>query len=226
MFRSDEEMAVRDAKSLEVKRAFERAQVGVIHQRNPGMPHCSVIAYLNYGFGGQRQVTVTIEDDGDCRVFMSKLYQVPEGKTGGDIDLGPVPLLFTLPGTTPEVGEAIVRRVREASVQDSESVPVKLFEPPEPPVLVSSLQSLGDLIDAYQQHYFCKAYSDLLIEVLKRVGKVNHRGEEWCVESGGHVSHSVSAPGSKPVFAPDGQPVIYTNAAHIRLAPFLDDRRV
>src|SRR3954470_11685375 len=42
-------------------------------------------------------------------------YVVPKGKTGADIDVGEMPLLFALPGTTPGIGDAIVRRVREES---------------------------------------------------------------------------------------------------------------
>jgi hypothetical protein len=226
MLRSDEQMAVRDAKSLEIKQAFERAQVGVAHQRHPGMPYSSVIAYLNYGYRWQRQVMVSVEDNGDCRVFMTGLYAVPEGKTGGGIDVGSIPLLFALPGTTPDLGHAIVRRVREESVKDSESMPTKLYEPPKPPVPLSELRSLGDLIDAYEKHDLCKPYSDLLVEVLKKVGKVNHRGEVWFVDLGVHVCHLATAPSSKPGVGPDGQPVVYTNAAHIRLGPFLESDRV
>lgn len=78
------------------------------------------------------------------------------------------------------------------------------------------------MIDAYEKHYFCKPYSDLLIQVLKKIGRVNHRGEEWSLDVGGHVCHTETAPGSKPIVGPDGQPVVYTNAAHIRLDPFLE----
>lgn len=137
MLHSDEQMVVRDAKSREIKQAFERAQVGVVYHSDPGAPHPSIIAYLNYGYGWQRQVIVTVEDNGDCRVFMSRLYEVPEGKSGADIDIGTVPLLFSLSGTTPYLGDMLVRQVREASVKDSERLPTKLIEQPNPPVSLS-----------------------------------------------------------------------------------------
>ncbi len=222
MLRSEEQMAIREAKSQEIKQAFERAQVGVVHHSHPGAPHSSIVAYLNHGYGWQRQVIVAVEDNGDCRVFMSRLYDVPEGKTGADIDIGTVPLLFTLPGTSPNLADVLVRQVREASVKDSETIPTKLVEQPKPPVPLSEFRSLGDLIDAYEKHYFCKPYSDLLIQVLKKIGRVNHRGEEWSLDLGEHVCHTETAPESKPILGPDGKPVVYTNASHIRLDPFLE----
>ncbi len=223
MDRSYEEMAVRDARSEEIKLAFEGAHVGVVYQRNPGMPYSSVIAYLNYGFGGQRQVIVTIEDNGDCRVFMTKLYDVPPGKKGSEIDPGEIPLLLALPGTTVNLGETIVRKVREASIESSETMPTKLFEHPDPPIPIREFTTLGDLIDAYEAHYFCTPYSDQLARILGMMGKVSHKGEEWFVDFGGHIFHSETAPGSKPILDADGKPVVYTNAANIRLAPFLHD---
>jgi hypothetical protein len=222
MLRSDEQMAVRDAKTCEIKQAFERAQVGVVHHSHPDAPHSSIVAYLSYGYGWQRQVIVTVEDNGDCRVFMSRLYEVPGGKTGADIVIGKVPLLFNLSGTTPDLGDVLVRRVREASITDSERMSTKLIEQPNPPVPLSDLRSLGDLIDAYEKQNFCKPYSDLLIQVLKKIGRVNHRGEDWFLEVGGHVCHTETAPESKPIVGPDGQAVVHTDASHIRLDPFLE----
>ncbi len=223
MDRYDEEMAVRDARSDEIIRAFQRAQLGVVHQRSPGMPYSSVIAYINYGFGGQRQVIVTVEDSGDCQVFLTKLYEVPVGETGRGIDVGQVPLLIAFSGTTPNLGETIVRRVRQASMESSETIPTKLFDAPQPPIPIRELKTLGDLIDAYEAHYLCEPYSDLLRNVLGKMGKVSHKGEEWFVEYAGHICHSETAPGSKPVLHPDGEPVVYTNAVNVRLAPFLGD---
>ena len=223
MNRSDEKMAIRDARSEEIKRAFEQAQVGVVYRRNPGMPYSSIVAYLNYGYGGQRQVIVTVEDNGDCRVFMTKLYEVPEGKKGSDIDPGEMPLLFGLPGTTPSLGEIVVRKVREASIESSETMPTRFFAPPDPPIPIDDLTTLGDLIDAYELNFFCEPYSDLLVRILGTLGKVTHKGEEWFVEHGGHVCRTETAPGSKHILGPDGEPVVYTNAVNIKLKPFLDD---
>ena len=122
MFRSKEEMALRDSICEDIKQAFERAGVGVVCQRNSGVPYSSVIAYLNYGFGGQRQALVMVADIGDCHVYMSRIYDVPAGKQGRDIDPGEMPLLFALPGTTPNFAETIVRKIREASIESSETM--------------------------------------------------------------------------------------------------------
>jgi hypothetical protein len=130
MARSNEEMALRDSLCDEIKRAFERAGVGVVYRRYDSMPYSSLIAYLNYGFGGQRQALVTVSDNGDINVYMSKIYNVPPGKTGRNVDPGQMPLLFTLLHPTPELGETLVRRVRQASIEDSETIPTKLFEAP------------------------------------------------------------------------------------------------
>ncbi len=57
--------------------------------------------------------------------------------------------------------------------------------------------------------------------MLGKMGKVTHNGEEWFI-FGGHICHTETAPGSKPVFGPDGEAVLYTNAVNIRLEPFLN----
>ena len=88
MFRSNHEIALRDSLCEEIKVAFERAGVGVVYQRDDGMPYSSVIAYLNFGFGGQRQALVKVSDNGDCNAYMSKIYSVPEGSIGRHIDPG------------------------------------------------------------------------------------------------------------------------------------------
>jgi hypothetical protein len=225
MFRSNDEMALRDSLCEEIKLAFERAGVGVVYQRYDSMPYSSIIAYLSYGFGGQRQALVTVSDKGDCNAYISKIYSVPEGKTGRNVDPGQMPLLFTLSHPTPDLGESIVGRVREASIDDSETMPTKLFEAPRPPIPVRDLKTLGDLIDAYEAHYLCEPYSDLLGKVLGRMGKVSHKGEEWFVDIGAHICHIETAPGSTPILDPDGEPIVHTNAANVKLAPFLDDEQ-
>src|SRR5262245_45966537 len=119
MHRSNDEMALRDSLCEEIKLAFEQAGVGVVYQRNESRPYSSIIAYLNYGFGGQRQSLVTVSDNGDSNVYMSKIYNVPPGRTGRNVDPGQMPLSFTLPHLTPDLGETIVRRVRQASIESS-----------------------------------------------------------------------------------------------------------
>jgi hypothetical protein len=119
MSRSDEQMSNRDEKCREIEEAFKRAQVGTRHQRMDEMPYSAVTAWLNYGFRGQRRVTVTVDDQGDCRVSLSRLYDVPENKTGDDMLVDePIPLLFSLPASTPDLGNEIVRRVREATFDE------------------------------------------------------------------------------------------------------------
>ena len=223
MFRSNDEIALRDSLCEEIKVAFERAGVGVVYQRDDGMPYSSVIAYLNFGFGGQRQALVKVSDNGDCNAYMSKIYSVPEGSIGRHIDPGEMPLLFTLSHPTPDLGETIIRKIRQASIDDSETIPTKVFQAPEPPIPISKLKTLGDLIDAYETHSFCEPYRELLAKVLGKLGKVSHKAEEWFVDIGGHICHGETVPGSKPILDADGKPVVYTNAANIRLAPWLDD---
>jgi hypothetical protein len=88
------------------------------------------------------------------------------------------------------------------------------------------MESVADLIDAYQAHYSDRhfplpAYTAALSAVLKKLGKLHHRGEEWWLLNG-FVSHSETAPGSAPAKDADGEIPIYTNTVHIRLAPLLE----
>jgi hypothetical protein len=207
--RSDEEMAVRDAVALEVKGALERAQLGVQYGRNPGMPYCALIAYQNYGHGWQRKILVCISDDGTCSVYMSPLYDVPKGATGERVDVGQFPFLFSLPRATPNLGEELVRRVREASVSSTESVPSRLIPLPVP---LTELCTLSDLIDTYEKYRGEKPYGELLVKVLQRVGKVVHRDRDWWLISGSLISYAESS---------DAESATRTKSTDIDLAPYL-----
>ena len=150
MFRSEDELALRREKAREIKEAFERAQVGVEEQHHSGMPHSCVIAYINYLVRSQRRALVTINDNGDCEVFLSKLYEVPPGRTGGDVHPGQLLRVFSLLAGTPDLGSTLVRQVRQHSIEDTETIPTKLFPPEEPPVPFVQLKTLADLIDAHE----------------------------------------------------------------------------
>ena len=220
MFRSEDELALRREKAREIREAFERAQVSVEEQHYPGMPQSCVIAYINYLVRSQRRALVTIADNGDCEVFLSKIYEVPPGKTGGDVNPGQLLRVFSLAAGTPDLGSTLVRQVRQHSIEDTESIPTKLFPPEEPPVPFAQLTTLADLIDAHETYYFSKPYNELLGSVLARTGRVEHRAAVWEFD-GRHVCHSEMAPGSPKLRGPDGEIIVYTNAANIRLEPFL-----
>jgi restriction system protein len=112
MFRSDDEMADRDVACQAIKKAFDRAGVGTRHQRMTGMPYSEVAAWLNYGGRRQRRLCALVDDDGSVRVFLSRLYLVPLGKSGDDMLSGEqIPVLFRLPSTTKNLGDTIVQRV-------------------------------------------------------------------------------------------------------------------
>ncbi len=221
MSSTDEQMRFRESKVQEVENAFKVAGVGTHRQHFPGMPYSCVTAYINLGYGGQRQADVFIGDDALCKVFMTGIYQIPEGKTCNDLDLGEIPLLFPpMPADTPNLGETVVRRIRGAVVENSEMIEAKLATIPPPPVPIFELKTLADLIESYEKYNFCKEYSDLLKSVLNKTGKVSHKGGVWEF-SNDSVSHSEPTPGSKPHYGPDGEPIVHPSASHIKLAPFL-----
>ena len=86
-----------------------------------------------------------------------------------------------------------------------------------PPVALDKLLTLGDLIDAHEKYYLIDQYQVWLNGILSKLGKVHHRGEEWFVDLAGPLCHSKTAPESPEIIGPDGEPVIYTNAAYIKL---------
>jgi hypothetical protein len=225
MYRTEDQLAHRRATAHELREAFERAQAAVEEQHFPASSFSSVIAYINYLMRWQRRVLVTINDDGNCDVFISKTYEVPEGKSGRDVDLGQMHRIFSLPSATPDLGRTLVSRVRGHAIEDSETIPTKLFPPKEPPIPIAQLATLADLIDAHEAYFPCKPYNDLLASVLSKTGRVMHKGAVWELE-GTFVCHSTTAPGSPQLRGSDGEPVVYTNAAHIRLEPFLSRDQV
>lgn len=115
MIRSEEQLAIRDRVCREVEEAFRRARVGTRYQRSPWDQYCYVTAYLNYGYRGQRQAIVAVADDGSCRAHVSELYDVPEGMTGSDVQLPMLPTLASLPADTPNIADAIVKAIKNAT---------------------------------------------------------------------------------------------------------------
>jgi hypothetical protein len=132
-------MAKRVARAAEIQEAFRSAGVGVHVEHSDEMPKSTVIAFVDSGSGWtnpgtrwERQIIVFIGDNGDCIAYMTKFYVLPEGKTGADVDTGEETwrLLFEIPGSTPDLGEAVVRKAREASDQDQGTMPTRLIAPP------------------------------------------------------------------------------------------------
>jgi hypothetical protein len=220
MLRSEDELAIRKEKASEIRAAFAQAKVGVEEQHFAGVPYSSVIAYINYLFRWQRRAIVNISDKGDCDVFLSKTYEVPEDRTVVDVDPGEIGRVFSLPSDTVDLGHTLVRLVRERSISDSETIPTMLFPTVPPPVPLSDLRTVAELIDAYEAHRECKLYSDVLALVLKKTGRVMLREAVWELD-GNWICHSEMAPGSPPLRGPDGELIVYTNAAHVRLGPLL-----
>jgi hypothetical protein len=215
----------------EIKTAFEQAGVGVIVENYPQVPYAVVTAYINPGSGWhslgpgwQRRAFVFFRDDcDDADVFISGLYRVPDGKVGRDMAIGgqPTPLL-KVSRQAVDWSETIVARVRAASQASNDTVEATVIQPPPPPVALEDFSTLGDLIDAYEKHYPTVQYHDWLKEILSKLGKVHHRSEEWFVDFTGHLCHTETSPDSAPVTGPDGETVIYTNAAYIRLDAYRD----
>ncbi len=221
----------RGALCLAVKAAFEHAGVGAIIQDYPMVPYATVKAYINHnsgwhtlGLGWQRQALAFIRDDREeVHVYMTGLYRVPDGKTGQDVASGEqIPLLFTLSRRTPGWFEEVVSRVRLASQANTDTIEVAVIQPPPPPVALEELATLGDLIDVYEKFYFTDQYHAWLMAILSKLGKVHHRHDEWFIDFSGHLCHTETAPTSAAVTGPDGEPVIYTNAAYIRLDAYRD----
>jgi hypothetical protein len=220
VLRSEHELALRKERAAEIRAAFARAETGVEEQHFAAVPYSSVIAYINYLFRWQRRALVNTSDKGDCDVFLSKTYEVPEGKTGSDVDPGKMARIFSLPSDTADLGQTLVRLVREHSITDSETIPTKLLPVVPPPIPLTELRTVAELIDAYEAHRDCKLYSDVLASVLKKTGRVMPREVVWEFD-GNWICHSEMAPGSPLLRGPNGDLIAYTNAAHIRLGPLL-----
>lgn len=220
----------REALCLEAKGAFEQAGVGAVVQNSPSVHYAVVMAYINHrsewhsmGQGWQRQAHVFFLDGGEeIEVFMSGLYRPPEGKGGRDVEIERLQLLFKLPRNTPGWADEIVSRVRQASRASIETFAVKVVQLPPPPIALDKLVTLADLIDAHKRFYLTDQYHAWLKRILTKLGKVHHKHEEWSVEFGGHLCHTETAAGSAPVTGPDGEPVIYTNAAYVKLDAYRD----
>ncbi len=227
----DYDVQKRTVLCLEIKRAFEQVGVGAIIQNSPLVPYAVVTAYINHnsgwhklGQGWQRRVLVSIPDEcEEVSVFMTGLYRLPDGKGDRNVAIGEVlPLLFKLSRHTPGWLEEIVSQVSQASQASMGTIEVKVIQPPPPPVALENLTALGDLIDVHEKYYFTDQYHAWLKRILSKLGKVHYRGEEWFIDFGGHLCHTETAPGSARVTGPDGEPVIYTNAAYIRLDAYRD----
>ncbi len=119
MFRDDKEMTVRDAKCLDIVGAFGRAGVRARWNRMAAMPTSSVVAWSACGPRRQRRAVATVDDSGECRVFLSAARDVPEGKSGEDwLCCLAMPLLCSLSAGTPDLGDEILRRLRGADDGD------------------------------------------------------------------------------------------------------------
>jgi hypothetical protein len=153
---------------------------------------------------------------------MSGLYRLPEGKTGRDVEIERMPLQFTLSRNTPGWVQEIVNRIRQASQGSADMIEVRVAQSPDPPVALDKLQTLADLIEAHERHYLTRQYHAWLVRILAKLGKVHYRSEEWFINSNGHLCHTETAAGSAAVVGPDGEQVIYTNAAYIKLDAFRD----
>lgn len=218
---------LRGEKGNAIKAAFERAGVGAVYREYPTVNHSWVSAFINpssgwhsLGPGWQRQALVIIEDQ-QCSVTLSHLYQLPKGKGANDLARLELPIsVLRLPIDADDLAETIVNAVRQASLENTATTEVELKTPPPPPVPLSHLNTLADLIEVSEKFYPEDAYQAFLMKVLKKTGKVLYKGEEWFLDHGGLICHSETAPGSAIVRGPDGEPVIYTNAAYIKLDTF------
>ena len=157
------------------------AQLGTHFANNRTKSHADVVAYQNFGDGGQRRFIVRVCDDGICRVHMSKILQIPNDMHSY-VDVGELPGLFALAVSTPDIGTEVVRRARKASLEDSEMEPAKLLEKqPEPLIPVSQFETVAALIQAFHDQYRSEVYAKVLQTCLERVGAVFYAGrrEEW-----------------------------------------------
>ncbi|MGO9600874.1 MAG: hypothetical protein ACLP7Q_23075 [Isosphaeraceae bacterium] len=92
-----------------------------------------------------------------------------------------------------------------------------MIQPPPPPVALENLVTLGDLIDVHEKYYLTEHYHTWLKRILSKLGKVHYRREEWSMDFGGQLCHTETAAESAPVTDSDGNPIMYTNAAYIKL---------
>ena len=83
------------------------------------MPTSSVVAWSACGPCRQRRAVVTVDDSGECRVFLSPAHAVPEGRSGEDwLCCLSMPRLCSLPPETPDLGDEVLRRLRDAGDGD------------------------------------------------------------------------------------------------------------
>lgn len=175
--------ATRERIARQIQAAFTEAELGTHFANDKRKPYAEVPAYHNFDAGGQRRFIIRVWDDGMCRVHMSRIMQIPKGM-GDWVDVGDLPILLELPCTAAEIGSEIRRRTRQASLEDSETVPATLLDRQrEPPIPVGQLETVAELIQAFHDQYRSETYSRALQSCPERAGTVFHPGrrEEWFI---------------------------------------------
>lgn len=140
MERTDEQMQKRDALLSEIERTFAEAGYGTRSMRSPAVDYSAVMVYINLGNRRQRRATVTIEDNGNCSLYLSRLYVVPEGQTGDDLaeEIGESPRVHYVAGGE-GVGQDLLKRLRSS---------ITLSHPDSPDVTAEELrQTLAKVAD-------------------------------------------------------------------------------
>lgn len=78
---------------------------------------CAVTAYLNLGYGGRRKVLIAVDDDGDCYVLMSRIFDTSAAAAEQEEDPGPMRLVLSLNAKTPNLAQQILERIRLVHVE-------------------------------------------------------------------------------------------------------------
>jgi hypothetical protein len=108
-------MQAREKLRQEVYRAFERTGAATYQSGSWDIMVSTNETWLNFGLLGQRRVLVVIDYRDRCRIQVSRLFDAPDGKTAhamhadGEGDT----VIAVIPASTPNLGEDVVRIVRE-----------------------------------------------------------------------------------------------------------------
>lgn len=113
--RSAEDKAQRDGICRSIIAALKNAHVITRHLSLAHSPYSSLGAEIDCGEGFARHVSVTVGDDGMCRVFLSEIHDTGKGQSLNQLIEGTtIPLVVALSVDTPDLGKRVVEHVRAA----------------------------------------------------------------------------------------------------------------
>lgn len=115
LFRSNDEMKIRNERGQAILAGFQAKGVGTRFDPSPSTDQAWVYTYFNLPDRRQRQALVAIDDVGSCSIYLSAIYEIPEGKTTNDIKIGELPRISQIPADVQNIAEQVVNIACQAA---------------------------------------------------------------------------------------------------------------